>query len=161
MPTHDVVFRDARTLDPETQLDALCDVALKDGRISAVAVGGDPALHGRVDVSVAGHVLAPGFIDLHSHCRDLPSLWLRACDGVTTALELEAGELDVPNAYRAAAADGSPVHYGFSASWALARMAVCGLDVTAEADALLGYIDATAWHRPLAAADRSRSRSRG
>lgn len=156
MVEHDLVFRAARTIDPETGLDEICDVAVNGGVITAVVPSNQLQVAARREVPSVGRVLAPGFIDLHSHCRDLPSLWLRACDGVTTALELEAGELDVPKAYRAAAADGSPVHYGFSASWALARMAVCGLDLTAEADAFSAYIDATAWHRPLAAADRSR-----
>ncbi len=157
MPTHDAVLRGARTLDPETALDAVCDVAVTDGRISAVAVGGDPALEGQVDLSVADHVLAPGFIDLHSHCRDLPSRWLQVCDGVTTALELEAGELDVARVYQECAEEGQPNHYGFSASWALARMAACGLDVTTGGDdAFFEHIDAPAWHRTMSLDQRRR-----
>jgi hypothetical protein len=36
-------------------------------------------------------VVTAGFVDLHSHAHDLGSAWLRVADGVTTALELEAG----------------------------------------------------------------------
>ena len=77
---------------------------------------------------MTGQVVTAGFIDLHSHVTDLGGLRLQAMDGVTTALELEAGVTPVAEAYRRAAAQGRPVNYGFSASWALARMeAVAGL----------------------------------
>jgi len=35
--------------------------------------------------------VAPGFIDLHSHGQAIAEQRLQALDGVTTALELEAG----------------------------------------------------------------------
>ncbi len=153
MTDHDLVLRGARTLDPETALDAVCDVAIDGARITAVVEGGSPDLRGTREIDGKGLVLAPGFIDLHSHCRDYPSRALQVCDGVTTALELEAGEVDVMGAYAAMAADGSPNHYGFSASWALARMAVCGLDVSAGLDAFFEHINAADWHRPLSGAE--------
>ncbi len=149
MTEHDLVLRGARTIDPETGLDAVCDVAVDGATINAVVMGGDPALHGRAEVDVAGLVLAPGFIDLHSHCRDFASRALQVCDGVTTALELEGGEIDVAGAYLRAAAEGSPNHYGFSASWAVVRMATCGLDVHASADPFMDHIGAPDWHRAL------------
>ena len=70
--------------------------------------------------------MTAGFIDLHSHAQTIPSLRLQAQDGVTTALELEAGAGDVAQAYKAAEAEGRPVNFGYSASWANARMAVVG-----------------------------------
>lgn len=161
---HDVVFRGARTIDPESGLDAVRDVAITSNRITAVAPPAhlsaappedDHAIQARVEVLAQGLVLAPGFIDLHSHCRDLPSLWLRAHDGVTTALELEAGEIAIDSVYRQAAAHGSPINYGFSASWALARMSVCGLDVTIGTDAFFAHVNAAAWHRPLSSDEQS------
>jgi hypothetical protein len=145
----DVVFRGARTIDPETQTDAVCDVAVTGDRITAVAAGGDPSLVAKRDIDVAGLVLAPGFIDLHSHCRDYPSRALQVCDGVTTALELEEGALGVAQELDAVALEGSPNHYGFSASWALARMAACGLDVDAVDDPFMEYIGRSEWHRAL------------
>ncbi len=147
---HELVLRGARTLDPETGLDAVCDVAVDVDTISVVAKGGDRLLRGRVERDLTGLVLTPGFIDLHSHCRDYASRALQVCDGVTTALELEGGEIDVADAYRRAAAEGSPNHYGFSASWAVVRMATCGLDVHASADPFMDHIGAPDWHRALA-----------
>lgn len=149
---HDLVLRGARTIDPETALDAVCDVAIDGGTITAVNVveaAGEEILAGRVEWDLTGRVLAPGFIDLHSHCNDLPSRLLQVCDGVTTALELEAGYLDVQGVYDRLGQDGSPNNFGASASWALARMAVCGLDVSKGLASFAEHIDAPAWHRPL------------
>ena len=153
MTDYDVVLRGARTIDPETRLDAVCDVAIGGTSIAVVAVDGDESLRGRHEVDARGQVLAPGFIDLHSHCRDFPSRALQACDGVTTALELEGGEIHVAGALRQAADEGSPNHFGFSASWGVHRMASCGLDVSAVADPFMDYINHPDWHRALNAAE--------
>ena len=155
MSEHDLVLRGARTIDPETSLDEVCDVAIDGSTITAVAVGGSTDLHGARELDLTGLVLAPGFIDVHSHCRDFASRALQVCDGVTTALELEGGEIDVAGAYASVAAEGSPNHYGFSASWALARMAVCGIDVSAGLDAFLANINTADWHRALSVSETS------
>jgi N-acyl-D-aspartate/D-glutamate deacylase len=142
----DLVLRGGRAIDPESGLDAVRDVAVADGRIAAVGTGLGP---GRAEVDVAGHVVTAGFVDLHSHVSDLGGLRLQAMDGVTTALELEAGVTPVADAYRRAAAQGRPVNYGFAASWALARMeAVAGLPPDASLGAFMARISDPAWQRP-------------
>jgi hypothetical protein len=150
-----MVLRGARTIDPETSLDAVCDVAVDGSLIAAVVEDGAGDVHGVRELDLTGLVLAPGFIDLHSHCRDYPSRALQVCDGVTTALELEGGEYDIGRAYSSMADDGSPNHYGFSASWALARMAECGLDVSHGTADFLRHIGAVDWHRALSGAESS------
>ena len=115
-------------------------------QIAAIGTGLPPAA---VDVDVAGQVVTAGFIDLHSHVSDLGGLRLQAMDGVTTALELEAGVTPVADAYRRAAAQGRPVNYGFAASWALARMqAVAGLPPDPSLNAFMARISDPAWQRP-------------
>ena len=52
----------------------------------------------------------------------VPSMWMQAFDGVTTALELEGGNLPITEAYAVAQNEGRPLNYGYSASWAAARM---------------------------------------
>jgi N-acyl-D-aspartate/D-glutamate deacylase len=144
----DLVLRGGRVIDPESGLDAVRDVAVADGRIAAVGTG----LTAQVtsgDVDVAGQVVTAGFIDLHSHVSDLGGLRLQALDGVTTALELEAGVTPVAQAYRRAAEQGRPINYGFAASWALARMeAVGGRPPEASLAAFMARISDPAWQRP-------------
>src|SRR5690348_853474 len=98
-------------MDPETGRDEIADVSIAGGRIAEVGDALGPAAH---DLDVAGHVVTAGFIDLHSHVADIPGLRLRALDGVTTALELEAGVSPVDPAYLQAAAEGRPINYGFA-----------------------------------------------
>ncbi len=64
------------------------DVRVRDGRIVEVAAGLAP--DGETEVDAAGAVVAPGFLDLHTHL-DPQVFWDPACDpnpqhGVTTAL---------------------------------------------------------------------------
>ena len=144
----DVVLRGGRVIDPESGLDAVRDVAVVAGRIAAVGAG-LRARAGGGDVDVAGQVVTAGFIDLHSHVSDLGGLRLQAMDGVTTALELEAGVTPVAQAYRRAADEGRPINYGFAASWAMARMeAVAGLPPGASLGAFMARISDPAWQRP-------------
>ncbi len=144
----DLVLRGGRVIDPESGLDAVRDVAVAAGRIAAVGTGLTARAAGG-DVDVAGQVVTAGFIDLHSHVSDLGGLRLQAMDGVTTALELEAGVTPVAQAYRRAADEGRPINYGFAASWALARMeAVAGLPADASLGAFMARISDLAWQRP-------------
>ena len=147
----EIVLRGGRVIDPESGLDAVLDVAVGGGRIDAIGPVLPPAL---AEADAAGLVVAPGFIDLHSHVSDVAGLRLQALDGVTTALELEAGVTPVAAAYQRAAADGRPVNYGYAASWALARMeAVAGLAPGGGLGAFLASIASPAWQRPASQAE--------
>ena len=144
----DLVLRGGRVVDPESGLDAVRDVAVADGRIATVGTGLTATARGG-DVDVAGQVVTAGFIDLHSHVSDLGGLRLQALDGVTTALELEAGVTPVAAAYRRAAEQGRPINYGFAASWAQARMeAVSGRPADASLAGFMARISDPAWQRP-------------
>jgi hypothetical protein len=142
--THDLVLSGGRVLDPETEFDRVCDVGIDRGSITEL---GD-ALDGESTVDVRSLVVAPGFIDLHSHAQTLPGRRLQACDGVTTALDLEAGRAPVALAYEREATRGSPINYGFSASWAAARMHVIGGDpLDGGAAAVFGGIARPEWQQ--------------
>jgi len=118
--TFDVVLNGGRVIDPETGLDAIRSVGIRDGRIAAISA---TPLRGSTVVDAGGLVVAPGFIDLHAHGQDLPAARMQAFDGVTTALELEGGILPVSAAYDRVGREGRPINYGFSASWLFARIA--------------------------------------
>jgi N-acyl-D-aspartate/D-glutamate deacylase len=151
---YDLVLRGGRVIDPESGLDAVRDVAIAGDRVVAVGVGLPP---GRQEIDAVGQVVTAGFIDLHSHAHDLGSARLQVTDGVTTALELEAGVTPVAAAYAAAAAAGRPVNYGFAASWAMARMDVLA-DVTFDGriGPLFANLGNPRWGRAASAAEIGR-----
>lgn len=86
---YDVVVADGRVMDPETNFNALRNVGIKNGKIVKITVD---KLKGKEVINAKGHVVSPGFIDMHDHNAAAPfgqKLALR--DGVTTPMELEAG----------------------------------------------------------------------
>ncbi|MGH2539424.1 MAG: amidohydrolase family protein, partial [Actinomycetota bacterium] len=62
------MFHGARVVDPATGRDGEADVLVADGRVEAVGSGLDPS--GAEVIKCAGHVLAPGLVDLHTHLRE-------------------------------------------------------------------------------------------
>ncbi|MFP6656296.1 MAG: amidohydrolase family protein [Myxococcota bacterium] len=89
---YDLVLRGGRVMDPETGLDEVTQVAIRDGRIAAIS---REPMHGLNEIDVTSLVVAPGFIDLHSHSPTPLGQHYQVLDGVTTALELEAGAFPV------------------------------------------------------------------
>lgn len=119
---YDVVIEGGRAMDPETGLDAVRNVGVRDGKIARIS---SEALTGRRIVHAGGLVVAPGFIDLHQHAQNLESQRVKALDGVTTALEMEIGVANVGQ-FLKAKEGRSLIHYGTSASHAAARAQVFG-----------------------------------
>ena len=150
---HDLVLAGGRVIDPETGFDRVCDVGMDGHSVTAI----EDRLDGATTVDVGGLVVAPGFVDVHSHAQSLPGRRLQACDGVTTALDLEAGRAPVELAYAREAKRGSPINYGFSASWAAARMhALAGGPLDGGAMAIFGGLAGTEWQRAASAAQVAR-----
>ncbi len=89
----DTVLVGGRVIDPETGLDAVRDVGIRDGRIVTISEKplGERGKKGGVRIDAKGLVVAPGFIDLHAHGMSPKAFEYRAMDGVTTALDLELG----------------------------------------------------------------------
>jgi N-acyl-D-aspartate/D-glutamate deacylase len=146
-----MVLRGGRVIDPESGMDAVADVEVTGGEVTRIGAGLPAAPEAEI-VDVRGLVVTAGFIDLHSHAGDMAGARLQAMDGVTTALELEAGASPVAAAYDRAARAGRPVNYGFAASWGLARMeAVAGISLTGDIGAFLVSIADPAWQRPASA----------
>ena len=63
-----LVIRNGRVIDAERRLDAVCDVAIENGRITAIGKDLDVAGAGEFDAT--GLIVAPGFIDMHVHLRE-------------------------------------------------------------------------------------------
>jgi N-acyl-D-glutamate deacylase len=118
---YDLVILNGRVMDPESGLDAVRNVGIKDGKIAAIT---ERPITGKETINASGHVVAPGFIDGHVHTTNIP-LGQKAVlrDGVTTAMELEGGALPIDRWY--ANLEGkSQVNYGASVSASAARTAV-------------------------------------
>ena len=149
----DTVVRSGRVIDPGTGLDGLADVLVRDGTVAAV--GTDlPVPEGATILDATGLIVGPGFVDLHSHVHTIAGQRLQAMDGVTTALDLEAGLAPVARAYADAAREGRPLHYGFSASWAAARaQAHLGVEPDARFAAQLALLADPAWQRSSSPAE--------
>ena len=84
----DVVIANGRVMDPASGLDAVRNIGIRGDKIAAISAD---ALHGRIVLDAKGLVVAPGFIDLHSHGQTPVNYGFKAMDGVTTALEMEVG----------------------------------------------------------------------
>ena len=93
---YDIVLLNGRVIDPESGLDGIRNVGINHGTIQAIS---EKALQGRTTILATALVVAPGFIDLHSHGQDQENYRYKAMDGVTTALELEVGTGDVDRWY--------------------------------------------------------------
>jgi N-acyl-D-glutamate deacylase len=116
----DLVILNGRVMDPETDYDAVANVGIKDGRVAVIT---EDAITGRESIDATGHVVAPGFIDLHAHGQNLGDYRMQAMQGVTTMLELESGVLPVSDWYDAQASKRLPLNYGAASAWVFARIA--------------------------------------
>ena len=128
--TYDVVIRGGRAMDPASGLDAVRDVGVNGDRIAKISKG---PLQGKMVLDAAGHVVAPGFIDLHEHGQSPENYRAQIEDGVTTALELEIGVEDIADFYDERKGK-SAVNYGASISHPYSR----NLAMTGENPGLTG-----------------------
>ena|SRR5437867_2481757 len=117
---YDRVILGGHVMDPASQLDAVRNIGLVDGRIAVITT---QPIGGRDTVDARGLVVAPGFIDLHAHGQTPETYRFYSLDGVTTALELELGTSDVAAWYRERSA-GELINYGVSIGHIKVRMAV-------------------------------------
>ena len=60
--TYSLVINNGRVIDPETGLDAVRHLGIRDGRIVVVS---ESSLVGEHAIDAWGRVVAPGFIDIH------------------------------------------------------------------------------------------------
>ena len=119
---YDLVINNGRVMDPETMYDAVSNVGVKDGRITVIT---QKKITGKETIDAKGLVVAPGFIDDHSHCIEPYIYRLSVRDGRTTIMDLEIG------AYGPKLGDwyqlhegNTPLNYGVAVAHEFARAAV-------------------------------------
>ena len=115
----DVVILNGQVIDPETNLDAVRNVGIKDGTIALIT---EKNISGKETIDAAGKVVSPGFIDLHAHGQNIGDYRMQAMQGVTTMLELESGVLPIAGWYEGQSKKNLPLNYGAAAGWTFGRI---------------------------------------
>jgi len=134
--SYDLVILNGRVMDPETELDAVRNVGIKDGRIATIT---EEAISGADSIDASGHVVTAGFIDTHTHSSDKFSVKMSMMDGVTSAMDLELGALNVGAWYGRESGQWS-MNYGTAVSHEMARMVVHdGLGLNDPIDAVNAF----------------------
>src|SRR3954471_6196925 len=91
----DVVIRGGTVVDGTGGPGIAADVAVTDGRISEIGTGSSPRLSGDRVLEADGHVVTPGFVDIHSHYDAQvfwdPALTPSSFHGVTTVVAGNCG----------------------------------------------------------------------
>lgn len=93
---YDLVLRHGRVIDGTGNPAYFADVAIRDGRIAAL---GRVAGTAREDLDATGLIIAPGFIDAHTHAENLesnPRAENFARMGVTTVIAGNCGDSELP-----------------------------------------------------------------
>jgi N-acyl-D-aspartate/D-glutamate deacylase len=116
----DLVLAGGRVMDPASGLDAVRHVGVRGSAIAAVSA---TTLTGKTTIDVAGLVVAPGFIDPHSHAQTVEGNQFQARDGVTTALELESGAMPIGDWYQSREGEAL-LNYGATIGHIYSRIAV-------------------------------------
>jgi len=144
---YDIVITGGRVMDPESGLDAVRNVGIMNGEIDIIT---EQPITGRETIDAAGHVVAPGFIDLHAHGQSPFDIKTKLRDGVTSPLEIEAGAYPVEVFYKEREGKAQ-ANYAVSIGHVWARMAALdGIDpkglgmYTGAMNACV--VDGSQWH---------------
>ena len=115
--SYDLVIANGRVMDPESGLDAVRHVGIRDGEIAVLS---EEEMAGAQVLDAAGHVVTAGFIDLHRHGHSPENYRAQIYDGITSSLELEIGVEDLEGFY-AERENRSLLHYGAAISHPYSR----------------------------------------
>ena len=147
-PRYDVVIAGGTVIDGTGRAGAVQDVAIKDGRI--VAVGRVAAAQAGETIDATGLVVAPGFIDVHTHADNLatrPAASNFVRMGVTTIVAGNCGgsALDVAAALTALRDRPAAVNFATLIGHNTVRSAVMGSENRPPMAAELARMKSLVW----------------
>ncbi|MCW5751039.1 MAG: D-aminoacylase [Alphaproteobacteria bacterium] len=94
----DLVIRNGTVIDGTGAPRRAADIAVNGARIAALGAPG--TLSGRTEIDAAGRMVAPGFIDVHTHddaaLIDTPDMSMKVSQGVTTVITGNCGVSAAP-----------------------------------------------------------------
>ena len=123
---YDLVIANGRVIDPETNFDQIAHIGIKGGSIAVIS---EKPLQAKNIIDASGLVVAPGFIDVHSHSPTLLGQQANLLDGITTQLDLEAGAFPI-SFYGEHFKAGARINYGSSVGhWAVRTKVIEGRDM--------------------------------
>ena len=122
---YDLVITNGRVIDPESKLDSVRNIGIKGGTIAEIS---KQALDGAKIIDAKGLVVAPGFIDVHTHTPTLLGQHMNLLDGITTQLDLEAGSYPI-SFYGEHFQGGAQINYGSSVGhFAIRTKVIAGVE---------------------------------
>src|SRR5687767_1246241 len=71
---YDLIIRNGRVLDGTGAPAIAADVAIRGDRIVAIETKIPATTKARIEIDAAGRVVAPGFIDVHTHSENIDEL---------------------------------------------------------------------------------------
>ena len=154
-PEFDVVLRGGTIVDGTGGPRYLADMAVKDGRI--VTIGELANARAALELDVAGLMVAPGFINLHSHASAaaLPTAVNMLMQGVTTELLNPdgGGQIDIAAQLDSRAAAGLAVNIGayapFNTTWSTvmgsSERRALPEDITRMRELIVANLERGAW----------------
>ena len=154
--TYDLVIMNGRVMDPETGFDATANIGISGNRIAVIT---EQNISGDNTIDASELVVAPGFIDTHFHWTRPIGYKLALRDGVTTAMDLEAGVYGPRvNDWYEMHSGKSQVNYGTASGHEFARTKVMqGLPdedlLDASWSVVKGRASGTAWFEKVATLD--------
>jgi len=117
---YEVIIQNGRIINPANQTDAFLNIAIQADTIVAIS---SQELQGKQVIDASNLIIAPGFIDIHSHTPTPLGQYFQLKDGVTTALDLEAGAYP-QSGYGQFLKKGAYINHGASVGYFAIRIKV-------------------------------------